>query len=356
MIIVPDYDYDYYGGFSLYLCDRLIGRLYYLTLDNKPFFSAVPDDITPEEYERLNWWVGDKNDQVVMIDNLTGIRIPNDQYDLQSLFMIGCFNMCPSIRFKKRPNTFEGQTVAGCVKTTVMLFPKFLMKLPNRIIRAMTYYFRLSHYAKLAEKQLLEKVESHLASQKTAVIDLRRGCYPVRQSDDTCKYVASTDTSQHSWPTPFVPLKKEFLTHIEAFVLALPAQNQSEFYLQLRSWIDPEKVVELVLFDPINLDDFLMYKSIKKLSLVGAKNLQSFKGLSSFEQLEHVFISSDKDKSELFDVVEISNKITVDCVFGGIFGTKDRFKRWKNGGWCACPQPLTDAKTSESNPQAGGFE
>jgi hypothetical protein len=343
-----DPDLDYYGGFTLYSHNRLIGRIYYLTLDNKSFFSAVPDGVSPEEFEELDWWVNENKDQFFMIDNLTGTRIPNDRYSLPSLYILGSFAMCPFIGYQNRPNPFKGKTIAGCIKTAVTLFSKSLIKLPYQITRAMVYCFRLTHYTSWAKEQLYQKVEACLALQKTAVIDLRRGCYTKHQEDGPAKYVSFTEATEKV--PHFVPLKKEFLTHIESFILALPAQNQSEFYLQLRSWIAPEKVVELVLFDPINLDDFLMYKNIKKLALVEAGNLQSLEGLASFEQLEHIFISSVKDKTDVFDTVEISGKISADCVFAY---TKERHKRWQNGCWCSCPSDVLLPQNEGANDQTG---
>ena len=350
MSIFPDH--DYYGGLALYSHDRLIGRIYYITLDNKSFFSAVPDGVSPEEFERQVWSVNDNDGQVALIDNLTGTRFPNDRYTLRTLYMRGNFEMCPFIWYPKRSNPFEGKTIADRIKTVAMLFLMFLIKLPYRIIRAMVYCFRLIHYTRWAKEQLYQKVESHLASQKTAVIDLRRGLYTVYQDDGPSKHFASTDILQHGRPAPFIPLKREFLTHIESFILALPAQNQSEFYLELRSWIDPEKVVELVIFDAINLDDFLMYKNIRKLSLPNADDLQSLEGLASFEQLEHVFISSVKDKTDVFDAAGIPDKVTVDCILGH-YGIKDRHKRWQNGSWSSSPsmfwRPENDAADRKSD-------
>jgi hypothetical protein len=339
MITAPDLDYD--GGFAVYLYDRLIGRIYYLTLDNKSFFSTVPDGMSPEEFEKLDWWVDDTNDQISIIDNLTGTKIPNERYSLRSFYMLAHFTICPFIWYHKSPSPFKDKTIIDCIKTFFMIFPKFLMDLPHQIIQAMIYCYRLTHYTSWVKKQLYKKVESHLASQKTAVIDLRRGQYSVHRKGGPCQHVSFTESTLKT--APFVPLKKEFLEHIESFILALPSQNQSEFYLQLRSWIEPEKVVELVIFEPINLDDFLMYKNIKKLALPNADNLESLENLASFEQLEHIFISSSEDKSKLFDAADISDKITIDCIFGD-FATKECFRRWQNGNWCDCSKAALPLK------------
>lgn len=337
MSIFPDLDYE--GGLAVFLHDRLIGRIYFSRFDNKPFFSSVPDGVSPVEFEKLSYVpypdnsAIKHNEHLVLVDNLTGTRVPNDRYEIASFYMLAHFQTIPVIVYQKLPNPFKGETTVGGIKTAVILSPQFILKLPYRIVRAMIYCFRLTHYTRWAKKQLFKKVETHLASQKTAVIDLRRGYYWKHREDGTCQYFSFTETSLKT--APFVPLKKEFLTHIESFILALPAQNQSEFYLHLRSWIDPEKVVELVIFDPINLDGFSEYKNIKKLSLPHADDLESFDGLASFEQLEQIFISSHKDKSELFDAVKISDKIIVDCIFGH-FTTNESCKKWQNGSWNDC--------------------
>jgi hypothetical protein len=325
-------DIDHHGGYAMYQNDRIIARIYYHHIDHKTFFSVVPETDTPEEFVDMIW----KSDECsyTLIDNLTGTQIPNDKYFISYVYPCNYYRLCLSIGQKQKNISYSN------------MFKNWFFS----VVRGVVYCGHLLRYEKWARKQLLQKVEKHLTTQRIAVIDLQRGCYSGTNRDGTNGYFPLIDVTSKYPDDFFVPLKKEFFSHVESFILALPAQGKSSYYHELRSTIAPEKVVELVLFEPLSLDDFLIYKNVKKISLLEADGLVSFKGIDSFKHLEHIFITLKQMKYiESFNL--LTEKIKVNISIGLTNKNQRKYTKFYNGQWYPYPMIVPSLENPESNMQ-----
>ena len=142
-----------------------------------------------------------------------------------------------------------------------------------------------------------------------AVLDLRRGVSCYRDRDDNFISSFGTDDSYYKRYPLLISLDE--IKKYKTLALALPYSSNSETYHMLRSHVEPKKVIELTLFNPESLEEFLEYDNVKRLFLLYAKDDMSFSCLERFTKLKSVFISgSGKDA--------ILSNATIRALKGGI--------------------------------------
>lgn len=141
-----------------------------------------------------------------------------------------------------------------------------------------------------------EAAKKHLLKQNNVIIDLRRGKTEwYNTNDNKMTGICGTDILDGEHRPTYCPIKKEFLCNVESIILAIPGHSKSAYYHELISTINPDKVVELVVFEPNDLSIIFAYKYVKKISLINVKNLVDFDQLKIFCCLNEVFISYNKE-------------------------------------------------------------
>ena len=309
-------DLDSYGGCSLYYNNELIGRLYFKTMENKVFYDVVRERMPREDFERiLDCHLTEDNENWYLLDNLTGTRVPNQDYTINYLCgtMISALVILCISRVTKfsriTENSSAGATISKFIKQFLYRFGEYAY---NFFEILKDGYYSSQGYSRWAESQLMKNIENYLKPQNSAVIDLRRGEHFLLNKSGKMEMFYGIDDAFLSGVNIRSPLKKEHLVNIESFVLALPGECTSKTYRDLRSSIDPEKVVELTVFNPKSLLEFQEYHNIKRLNLLNADDLISFEGITSFHNLEYVYITGGKNFVENTDTTGIDKCIAVD--------------------------------------------
>jgi len=334
-------DLDHYGGYTLYRGETPLMRWYYLFLDNaREGFDIVPLNMLPEDREDLLekkiWLPGEsirrgdlwynKNrdlsqeelDEIVTIpgelggeyyiqDHLTGCRIPNEHYKVAIGWpLLNRLRMILSIHFRCPC----GKSTCSCRTTWQYEFMdclrglryslKLLWWLLGYILRRRffnnnfsIYVIQANNWNKPVAESFCKTVKEYVACQNFLVLDLRR-CAAYYQP---------------------CPLEAEDLQHIESFALALPGNMELPQQREMLSWVCPEKVVELTVFEPLVLGDYRQFTNLQRLFLLEPEPSFTLDGIADFPKLEKLFISGGKDIEKFCETQTLPSNLEVELAF-----------------------------------------
>lgn len=285
--------FDMMSGFTLCHNDRPILRLFFDYFDNaKNFFDLVflDIDVDNNKIEKLLFediWIKSESnyvlhDEYFFINHLTHSKMPG--------------NVCiTSGGWPIYDNLTQVLYIWGRPKKPIWERARnFLRSLPVSLC---------SFFARLISKagfQVLQDNEKANLNHDFMVLDLRRGTgwdwdrYAYSKEIKPMKYFFSSyyDCRVYDYYRRCsLPVTLNDIKECKSFALALPCESHSQYYQMLRSNVDPLRVVELTLFMPDSLEDYLEYQNIKQLFLLYADENMSFSHIKDYTKLETVFIS-----------------------------------------------------------------
>jgi hypothetical protein len=334
-------DIDINGGFTVYQNEVPLMRWYYTIDDNGKYcFEIIYLNVDPITREHLLddeiWIKNTKGDPIelggdfYLCDHLTGTCIPNDKYFTHAAWGIPT-TMRMVLYLCLRKLIQNKSKSVSFLQRTQLLGRQFLIQI-NILFKSLRYF----SVSKLSYQILCKNVQNYLSTQDFAVIDLRRG--------EDHRYIGEKseliiDFGIDSLYNP-CPLKKEYIEHIKSFAIALPGKCNSKVYRQLRSSIASDKVIEVTIFRPQDINEIIEYQNIERLYLLYASQELDLKGIESFTKLKKIFISGDIELTEREELKQLRNKIDIEFAiigegyYKGAINTK--FIQWS----CTCPRDV----------------
>jgi hypothetical protein len=335
-------DLDNHGGYTVYQNGVPLMRWYYRDFDNaKIFYDIIYLNVDPAIREDTlldKIWAeditGGKTElggDFYIRNHLTGTCIPNDKYIVSGGWDVGLVVMVLYLSLREfRPKIPE--------------FPSFFYRIKiyiKNFLTGINIFFKSLKYlsiSKLYHQILCDNVRNYLSTQEFAVIDLRRGEFEYYMNDGKNKrYIVNLGIDSLN---DQCPLKKEYLEHIKSFAIALPGKCNSKTYHQLRSYIASDKVIEVTIFRPQDINEIIEYQNIERLYLLYATQELDLKGIESFTKLKKIFISGDIELTEREELKQLRNKIDIEFAiigegyYKGAINTK--FIQWS----CTCPRDV----------------